>query len=93
MENSYTERTKTWISRFGDVTIMFFDKLDRLVSETVKFTDNIIDSTVLCLFTEIRAHNPWIRFQHNNIQREYDLGVVRSTRFAFLSVQNNRLNT
>jgi hypothetical protein len=57
--------------------MMFFDKLDGLMSEIVDFADFIIYSTVLGLFlpkkprspTETRTHDPWIRFQHNNIQR------------------------
>jgi hypothetical protein len=53
----YTERTKA----FGDVTMMFFDKLDRLVSEIIDFVDSIIDSTVLCFFLPIKV-KPRLRF-------------------------------
>jgi hypothetical protein len=59
---------------------MFFDELDRLMLEIVDFADFII------IFaenkpnapTEIRTHDPCIRFQHNNIQRPSGYGYSAS---------------
>jgi hypothetical protein len=65
---------------------MVFDKLDRLMPNTVDFTDSDIDSTHLYYFvrkkpnrpTGIRTHDPWIQFQHKYSERPSDLGYSAS---------------
>jgi hypothetical protein len=65
---------------------MTFVKFYRLMSETTGFADSNINSTVLYYFirkkpigpTEIRTHDPWIQFQHKNIQRASDHGYSAS---------------
>jgi hypothetical protein len=82
----YTERTKSKNLRIDDVKSMIFDKLDRLMPNTVDFTDSVTDSTYLYYFVRkkpngpngIRTHNPWIRFQHKYSERPSDLGSSAS---------------
>jgi hypothetical protein len=58
---------------------MIFVKLDRLMSEIIDLADCNINSTILYYGpAEIRTHDPWIRFQHNNIQRPSDHGYPAS---------------
>jgi hypothetical protein len=65
---------------------MVFDKLDRLMPNTVNFTDSDIDSTHLYYFVRKKAkwsdwdstHDPWIRFQHKYSERPSDLGYSAS---------------
>jgi hypothetical protein len=53
---------------------MIFVKLDRLMSEIIDslFEKKPVDPA------EIRTHDPWIRFQCNNIQRPSDPGYSAS---------------
>jgi hypothetical protein len=68
---------------------MIFIKLYHLMPETVDFAIFTIESTILCYFLqkkandaiEIRIHGPWIRFQHNNVQRPSGHGYSASCKF------------
>jgi hypothetical protein len=50
IESIPTERTKPLNLRIDDVKSMIFDKLDRLMPNTVDFKDSDIDSTQLYYF-------------------------------------------
>jgi hypothetical protein len=54
--------------------MMFFDKLDRLMSEIVDLADFIIDSTVLCIFAE-KSQMPRLRFEPTTLGSDYSIKI------------------
>jgi hypothetical protein len=66
--------------------MMFFDKLDRLMSEIVDFSDFIIDSTVLCLFLPKKRKMPRLRFEPMTLGSDVSIII-----FSVLAVTATRL--
>jgi hypothetical protein len=66
--------------------MMFFDKLDRLMSEIVDFADFIIDSTVLCLFLPKKSQMPRLRFEPTTLGSDFSIII-----FSVLAVTATRL--
>jgi hypothetical protein len=65
--------------------MMFFDKLDRLMSEIRDFADSIIDSTVLCLFLPEKT-KPRLGFEPTTLGSDFCIVI-----FSVLVVTATRL--